>query len=293
MVGEYFVGVMIFSGGGRSPAPLVPVQVPDQKEAQKMSDYNKAGEQLARIAVEKWDQRETILEVFDERRWANWLFQASWDSLAKLTVVDIREILLSAAEYLDGNLWSQLYLASPLMVFPTYDQPKMQKRLNELSTQWAKSDESPFHKGAKMRRTGAEQDLEWNEVLTLINAFKILEKAPTHTTYKMYDRNKTPAFSDTAGLSRLSNLVDSYILTPSGQWSVVYAQDSLLTPKLVQGGARFAGFDVTFESKSGDWENLASCLTIREAMRHAFVVAQGRTYLIPRYGTLSVLTASS
>jgi hypothetical protein len=251
--------------------------------------YKATAERLAALVSVKWNDRETLLDPFSERRWAQTLLTEAWaNPQVKLTTQDWQYALTQATFTLDGNVWSQIYLASPLMIMPTYDVPKMQARLKALTELYQGKPESPFVKGAKMRREAGMET--WDEALTLVAGLKVLEQSQSHTSYKMYNTNQTPAFSDAAGLSRMSSQLDTYAVIPRGTLSIRYP-DSATTPNvtLVQGGANIEGFQGTFESKSGNWDNLCTALWLRDQMRVEFQAREGKVYMIPRFGSLSII----
>jgi hypothetical protein len=272
-----------------------------------LDKYRETASYLKESVLKDWDSRTENLKPFIESRWVAYLLRAAWEKAysksgirVALTDMDWQGILLALAEVLDGNLWSQMYLASPLMIFPVYDVRTMATRLEELKTLWKEKPETPFSKGAKLRKaseaSATPEDLEWNEALTLTSGLKILSFMPTYTCYKMYDRSQTPAFSDNAGLSRLSCDLNKYIIFPKGDYQVLRLEDlPEFTTIPNNGGMEVMGedcvdFGITFLSKSGDWENLLGLLAVREGMRRKFLEAQGKVYLIPRHGSLTSYT---
>jgi hypothetical protein len=207
-----------------------------------------------------------------------------------LETTDLRTIFLDLATKLDANLWSQLYLNSPLWTTPMYDLATATKRMDALQVRFAKEETTPWDIKAKMKDE-SEENLEWNEAVALLRSIKSVREMG-HTSYRLYPYGATPALSDSANVSMINSKIwDRYILRPQGKITLKYYED--MDPVLVSpaGDKAFTaeGFEGVFTSKSGDMSGLCRVLTIRQFVRDQFVLANGITQLIPRWGSVTII----
>lgn len=257
--------------------------------------YSEMASKLAELAQD-WTEDKWAGDGTSERRFAESLLKRAFASSTETsvltpTVYDYRQILLHACPILDANVWSQLYLNSPVMVMPVYNLQAMRTKLSELKSYFEKLKESPFTaakpkmRGAFQNPSPAQPDFEWDLALALTSALKVLEANPGHTHYKMYERGQTPALSDSAGLSRINSFLDKYISLPAGDkfsLPVEGVEYRVLGPN----EAEVPKFG-KFSSKSANWENLSLFLGLRELTQRTYERYQGSVLLIPRYNTLS------
>ena len=217
-----------------------------------------------------------------------------------MTDWDFRAIMRNLANYLDYNLFTQVYLNLQPALLAPYATHMQQADMEGLKKKYEGKTPSIFDAKAKMVKSASTAaDMEFNMDLSTLKALKIASSITASRSFRVSPKGSTPALTDSENLSMMGIGGDRYLNIPDGftAWYVTwdFAPNMLLDAgKGSQGHSAFyalGGIEYPFESKSGG-ETLNAVLFARMVTHRLFedLAPDFTLMFVPRMTSVLMLT---